>query len=100
MDFRAVNEMDQENKKLICTGMFSIIRHPMYLAFMIMAVGLIFISQYLLVIIIGLIRILMLYYVILEEEKMDLKKFGKEYEDYQKKVPKLNIIEGILKKSK
>jgi protein-S-isoprenylcysteine O-methyltransferase Ste14 len=95
MEFRAVKKTDQETKKLVFTGMFSIIRHSMYLAFMIMAVGLIFISQYVVVFIIGLIRILMLYYVILEEEKMDLKRFGREYRDYQKKVPILNFINGI-----
>jgi protein-S-isoprenylcysteine O-methyltransferase Ste14 len=97
MDLKT-NKTDQKNEKFIDSGMFSIIRHPMYLSFMIISVGLIFISQFWLVIIIGIIRITMLYYIILEEEKMDMDRFGMDYRDYQKKVPQLNIFNGIFKK--
>ena len=69
----------------------------MYLSFMLMALGLIFISQYWLVALIGISRILMLYYVMIEEEKMDLMKLGPVYEEYMKRVPRLNIFRCILK---
>jgi protein-S-isoprenylcysteine O-methyltransferase Ste14 len=64
-----------------------------------MTFGLIFISQYWLVVIIGTLRIFMLYYVILAEERMDINRFGSLYRDYQKRVPRLNFIKGILKRS-
>jgi protein-S-isoprenylcysteine O-methyltransferase Ste14 len=90
------NWLDTTN--IIDSGVYSIIRHPMYLAFILTAIALIFISQYWLNIIIGIIRIVLLYYVILEEEKGDLEKFGQDYKDYMKRVPRLNFIKGILKR--
>lgn len=98
MDFRAVKKTDLKKGEIVDTGLFSVIRHPTYLSFMLMAVGLIFISQYWLVVIIGVARIIMLYYVILEEEKMDIDRFGSPYRDYQEMVPRLNFIKGILKR--
>lgn len=96
LDFKGAKKTDHQNKKLVDSGMFAIIRHPMYLSFIIMTIGIIFISQYWLVIVVGLMRIIMLYYIILEEEKIDLDRFGLNYKDYQKKVPRLNFIKGIL----
>lgn len=104
MDFRAMSKKEGRNwletSNIIDKGIYSITRHPMYLSFILMALGLIFISQYWLVVLIGILRILMLYYVMIEEEKMDLEKFGCEYKDYMKKVPRLNFIKGIINKSK
>lgn len=104
-DFRAIGEKEKgknwlDTTKVVDSGIYSITRHPMYLSFILMAIGLIFISQYWLVVIIGIVRILMFYYIMIEEEKMDLKKLGPEYENYIKKVPRLNFIKGIIKKSK
>ena len=90
-DFRAVVNEDRKNwldtTNVVDSGIYSIIRHPMYLSFMLMAIALIFISQYWIVVLIGILRVLMLYYVMVEEEKMDLKKLGSDYEDYMKRVP-------------
>ncbi|MGF7118709.1 methyltransferase family protein [Methanobacterium oryzae] len=102
VDFRAMSKKEDgknwlDTINVVDYGIYSIIRHPMYLSFMLMAIGLGLISQYLLNVIIGIVRILMLYYVMIEEEKMDLKKLGPEYEDYIKKVPRLNFIKGILR---
>jgi len=101
-DFRAVVNEDRKNwldtTNVVDSGIYSIIRHPMYLSFMLMAIALIFISQYWIVVLIGILRVLMLYYVMVEEEKMDLKKLGSDYEDYMKRVPRLNFLKGILKR--
>lgn len=99
IDFKAVNKM-QEHVKIVDAGLFSIVRHPMYLSFMLMAVGLILISQFWAVVIIGVFRVVMIYYVILEEEKMDIDRWGSDYRDYQKRVPRLNFIKAILKDRK
>jgi protein-S-isoprenylcysteine O-methyltransferase Ste14 len=104
-DFRAISKKEEGNNWLdttnvIDSGIYSITRHPMYLSFILMAIGLIFISQYWLNVIIGIVRILMLYYVMVEEEKMDLEKFGSDYKDYIERVPRLNFIKGIMKRSK
>jgi protein-S-isoprenylcysteine O-methyltransferase Ste14 len=101
MDFKAMSKNKNEKnlldtKNVVDSGIYSINRHPMYLSFILMAIGLIFISQYWLNVIIGITRILMLYYVMIEEEKMDLKKLGSDYRDYTERVPRLNFIKGII----
>jgi protein-S-isoprenylcysteine O-methyltransferase Ste14 len=73
-DFRAIDKKIEkknwlETANVIDTGIYSIIRHPMYLYFILMALALIFISQYWLNMIIDILRITMLYYVMIEEEK-------------------------------
>lgn len=103
-DFKKISKIEGkswlETENVVDIGIYSIIRHPMYLSFMLMAFGLIFMSQYWLNIIIGIARIFMLYYVMIEEEKMDLEKFGSDYNYYMKRVSRLNFIKGILKKFK
>ena len=79
-----------KNKEVVKTEMYSVVRHPLYFFsfFMIIGIGLL----------IGraeLLLYLMVFYwacffpMILNEEKFLLKKFGKEYADYQKQVPML-----------
>jgi protein-S-isoprenylcysteine O-methyltransferase Ste14 len=102
-DFKAIGKKAEgknwlDTTNIIDSGIYSIIRHPMYLSFILTAIALIFISQYWLNIIIGIIRIALLYYVIREEERGDLEKFGQAYKDYMKRVPRLNFIKGILNK--
>ena len=89
-----------ETDYVVDIGIYSVIRHPMYLSFILMALGLILMSQYWLMVIIGIARVIMLYYVILEEEKSDLKRFGHEYEYYMSRVPQLNFFIGILYRNK
>ncbi len=105
MDFRASGKKMEgknwlETVKVVDIGIYSITRHPMYLSFILMALALIFMSQYWLNVIIGIIRIIMLYYVMIEEEKMDLERFGNEYKDYMKRVPRLNVLKGILERNR
>jgi len=33
----------------------------------------------------------------IEEEKRNIEKFGNAYKDYMKKVPRINLIAGIIK---
>jgi protein-S-isoprenylcysteine O-methyltransferase Ste14 len=69
----------------------------MYLSFILIAIGLIFLAPFWLNLIIGVSRIIMLYYIILEEEKMDIMRLGSVYKEYMEKVPRLNLINGYLK---
>ncbi len=67
---------------------------------MLIIFGLMMISRTILSILVCAILIAMLYLGILSEEKENLKKFGKNYEEYIKRVPRLNILEGVRRKCK
>jgi protein-S-isoprenylcysteine O-methyltransferase Ste14 len=75
----------RENHKLVTWGPYALVRHPSYLSYFIMFFGLLFLWPNLLTLIPifaipGYIQITNL------EEKMLIKKFGNQYEEYQKKV--------------
>ena len=86
----------KEKEGLIQCGVYSLIRHPEFLSHMLIIFALIFISQHLLNLIVGSLLIIMLYFAIVEEEKRNKEKFI-EYKDYVKKVPRINLISGIIR---
>jgi len=57
----------------------------------------IFIGQNWIVVISTVVAIICCYLIIQSEEKKNLEKLDNEYEDYKKKVPKLNFLLDIIK---
>ncbi len=87
-----------KDHKLITTGIYGIVRHPLHLAFWgeVCGMGIISKNPF------AIIPILILTAVILlrdkiEDDKLE-RKFGREFLDYRKRIPGLNIIRGILQK--
>ena len=81
-------------------GLFSIMRHPGCFSFMIGGVFLpIFLSQpvafTLLSVAAIIIWVALLYYTILVEEKENIEKWGDEYQQYMKEVPRFNFVLGL-----
>ena len=76
-------------KKLITTGLYSIVRHPIYFADMLMSWGVFLLFPYLASLLCAIwVNAVLLYWMGLEENALR-KKFGRKYSDYEKKVPKL-----------
>lgn len=75
--------------QVITSGVFSIVRHPVYLGSIMTILGLTIMTLSLFSLIIWLIIVIFYYYISHHEEKLLLARFGKEYEDYMKKVPML-----------
>jgi protein-S-isoprenylcysteine O-methyltransferase Ste14 len=82
---------------LVDSGIYSIVRHPQYLAGILINIGLSMITFHWLVIILGVIAGAITYLGTFEEETANLEKFGDEYRTYQNKVPRLNFILGLLR---
>ena len=82
---------------VVTSGIYSILRHPQYMAGILINIGIILISQHWLIIIIGVIAIMLNYFDALRADQNLIVKFGKEYSDYIKKVPRLNFIAGIIR---
>jgi protein-S-isoprenylcysteine O-methyltransferase Ste14 len=79
----------QENPHVITGGVFSIVRHPIYLSAILFYLGMVCLtlslaSAALLLIIIGFYRFISRY-----EERLLTERFGHEYREYMKKVPML-----------
>ena len=75
-------------KKLQTQGTYSLARHPIYLADMLLSVAIILYAPRLNVLLSSLFVMIMIYFWAGLEEEALVKKFGKKYADYRKKVPK------------
>ena len=76
-----------QSQGVIKKGVFSFIRHPIYLSEIILYLGLLLLNISLAAAFIWIIAIFFLHYISRYEEKLLLVKFGKEYEHYMKEVP-------------
>lgn len=86
-----------QTTRLVQSGIYKIVRHPQYLAGILMGIGLSLISQQWLVALPGIVVIGLSYAATFVEERQLVEKFPGEYEEYQKRVPRVNFIAGILR---
>ncbi|MBN2240319.1 MAG: isoprenylcysteine carboxylmethyltransferase family protein [Dehalococcoidales bacterium] len=71
---------------VIRKGVFKIVRHPIYLSELILYVGLLLINLSLAGVGVWIIGIYFLHYVSRHEERLLLKAYGRDYEQYMKEV--------------
>ena len=76
-----------QSQGVIRKGVFSVVRHPIYLSEIILYLGLLILNISLVAAFIWIIAIFFLHYISRYEEKLLLAKFGKEYENYMQEVP-------------
>ena len=82
--------------KLVNTGIYSIVRHPQYITFILWAFAGMFLFQHWIVIILGIPIIPFTYIDLLNADKDGIKKFGDDYRQYMKRVPRANFLLGII----
>lgn len=82
---------------LVERGVYAIVRHPQYLAGILMGIALALIAQHWIIVILGAVVGLITYLDTFEEERSCIEKFGQDYERYRKRVPRINFIFGIVK---
>jgi protein-S-isoprenylcysteine O-methyltransferase Ste14 len=82
------NPVPIEDGKLVTTGIFSIVRHPVYLGLLVVTLGLVVSSGVWAQILVWAALAMLLTYKMRWEEVMLAKKF-KDYSDYMTKVPAL-----------
>lgn len=79
----------REEPQVITTGVFSIVRHPIYLGSILLYLGFILLSLSLLSVFMWILIIIFYYMISRYEEKLLTQRFGSAYEEYKKKVPML-----------
>jgi protein-S-isoprenylcysteine O-methyltransferase Ste14 len=82
---------------LVDSGIYGIVRHPQYLAGVLINIALPLITLHWLVIIPGLIAAIITYSDTYDEEKRCIEKFEEAYRGYMKKVPRMNFILGMIR---
>ena len=83
--------------KLVNTGIYSIVRHPQYITFILFAFSGMLLFQHWIAIMLGIPVIPLTYFDLINADKDAIKKFGDNYKTYMKKVPRANFLLGLLK---
>jgi protein-S-isoprenylcysteine O-methyltransferase Ste14 len=82
---------------LVKSGIYAVVRHPMYTSGIVLALALTMISQHWLSVVIGTMPMVIFYVGAWEEDKSLVDTFGEDYKIYMRKVPRVNVILGVLK---
>lgn len=82
---------------VVDSGIYGIVRHPQYMAGVLISVAVPMISQHWLVAILGLIGAFIYYFSTYDEEKACVEKFGDAYRQYMERVPRMNFLLGIIR---
>ncbi len=75
--------------KIVTTGVYSIVRHPQYLGGLLAHMGISFLLSAWYSLLSTPLMVILVYLISRKEEEELVREFGKEYEDYKKKVPML-----------
>ena len=76
-------------EKVVATGVYSIVRHPQYLGALLAHVGISILLSAAYSLLFTPLMVILIYLISRKEEEELTKEFGKEYENYKKKVPML-----------
>ena len=82
---------------VVDSGIYGVVRHPMYLGGIVMFFSHILLGQNWIVAISTIVAIACCYLIILSEDQRNIEKFGDEYIVYMQSVPRMNLLLGIVK---
>jgi protein-S-isoprenylcysteine O-methyltransferase Ste14 len=84
--------------KLVDTGIYSVVRHPQYVTFIMWAIAGMLLFQHWIVILLGIPVFPLTYIDLIKADKDAIEKFGDVYKAYMKKVPRANFLLGIVRR--
>ena len=85
--------------KLVDTGIYSIVRHPQYVTFMLWAIAGMLLFQHWIIILLGIPIFPLTYIDLVRADRDAIEKFGDDYKAYMKRVPRANFLLGIIRRS-
>jgi protein-S-isoprenylcysteine O-methyltransferase Ste14 len=86
--------------QIVDTGIYSIVRHPQYVTFMLFAIAGMLLFQHWIVVLLGIPVFPLTHIDLIKADKDAVEKFGDDYKAYMKKVPRANFLVGIIRRSK
>ena len=86
-----------ETTTLVDSGIYGTVRHPQYLSWILISIAMMFISQYWVVIIVGIAASVTIYMQARQDDQQQTEKFGEEYRRYMERVPRMNPLTGVIR---
>ena len=87
-----------ETTRLVDTGVYSIVRHPQYVTFILWALAGMLLFQHWIVVVLGIPVIPLTYIDLIKADEDAIEKFGEDYRAYMKRVPRSNFLLGVIRK--
>ena len=84
--------------KLVDRGLFGVVRHPQYLAYILFMLTFGLLAQHMVVTVLASLASVLLYMNAVLEERECAEKLGQEYRDYTKRVPRFNLVVGVVRR--
>jgi len=76
-------------------GVYSIVRHPQYVGYVLLTLGFAALSQHAFTSILGVCSAGAFYVQSLKEEAFFRKQLGQEYSEYMRRIPRFNFLAGL-----
>ena len=86
-----------QTTRLVTSGVYSVVRHPQFLAGVLICVSMMLISQHPYSVVAGLIASITYAYEVVPADRRLVEKFGEQYQRYKERVPALNFIVGVFR---
>jgi len=83
--------------RLVDTGIYSIVRHPQYVTFILWAIAGMLLFQHWIVVLLGIPVLPLTYIDLIKADEDAIEKFGDDYKSYMRKVPRANFLLGIIR---
>lgn len=84
--------------KLVDTGIYSVVRHPQYVTFMMWAFAGMLLFQHWIVVLLGIPVFPLVYFDLIKADEEAIEKFGDDYKVYMNRVPRANFLVGIIRR--
>ena len=78
-------------------GLYAVTRHPQYLGYIFLACGFALLSQHWVALLLAAVGSTFFYLQAVREERYCLARFGKPYERYRRRVPRFNVVSGLVR---
>lgn len=83
--------------QLVETGIYSIVRHPQYVTFILWAIAGMLLFQHWIIVFLGIPIIPLTYIDLMKADHDAIETFGDVYKSYMKKVPRVNFLLGVIR---
>ena len=84
--------------QLVDTGIYSIVRHPQFVTFILWAVAGMLLFQHWIVVLFAIPIFPLTYVDLVRADRDAIERFGDDYKAYMKKVPRANFLLGIIRR--
>lgn len=85
-------------KGLYTLGVYSLVRHPLYLGAMLLFLSFTFLCPHWIMLVMSIVNAAIMYVLIQQDDRQNRVKFGGGYDEYSRLVPKINVITGIWRR--